>query len=312
MKSLQSKNITSTNPNRFSFFNKESNQNFFSKSNNIFTQRKGFGYSDLIQTQVAANNALLTNEQINRAIRFNGFEYPPAQLRMLQHSLQITETGRSNRETALTVAQYQQANNLTVDGMAGPDTFAAIHADAGITDKDDLIIFSVEVADGISLSTGGGTTDMLGHFKIEIHLPPGNCDEYEYRQFICGEVEFLPAGAGASTPFQSLNNIFTTQPGGSLPHIPNFHEDGNTSLHRRFGHRDRPATPENKYVNENNNIDQQNGCTFLAEDFPGITRRITNPGETYDFDIRFFGEVRHKTRGRVTERWWNVRSTFVI
>lgn len=268
----------------------------------------GHGYDDAVQLQPAPTTApLLTEDQINAAIRYNRFMYPPAQMRMLQNGLNVAVTGGSNRDTALTIAQYQSTNGITVDGMAGPLTFEAIHADTAIAGKDDLLLFSVNVRDGISITTGGGTTDMLGHFNVDIQLPPGNCEDYEYRQYICGEVDFQPAGGST---FSSLNGIFTNQPGGNLPHIPNFHQDGNTTLGREYGHRDRPATPENQYVDATGNADQLHGCHFMGEDFPGITGRITHPGEVYDFDLRFMGEVRHKTRGRVAERWWNIQSTF--
>jgi hypothetical protein len=289
------------------------NKAFFTHTDKS-TVAHGKGYNGILQKQEesVATLAIINDDQIRSAIRYNQFMYPPAQMILLQKDLGITETGRSDRETAIAVAHYQDTNGINVDGMAGPKTFAAIHADALITNKDDLILFSVNVRDGISLTTGGGTTDMLGHFNVEIHLPPGNCEDYEYRQYICGEVELLPAGASATTPFISLNSLFTTQPGGSLPHIPNFHQDGNTTLNSKYGHRKKSALPENKYIDATGNIDQEHGCIFKGEDFPGINGRITSPGETYDFDLRFMGEVRHKTRGRVAERWWNVQSTFVI
>ena len=295
----------------------EKNNGFFSgKSDHPVVSPSANGYNYLVQKQeepvAAPAPALLTEDQINKAIRYNRFMYPPAQMLLLQQGLHITATGRSDRETALAVAAYQHTQGLTEDGMAGPDTFAAVQADPAITNKDDLILFSVNVRDGIGFTTGGGTTDMLGHFNVEIHLPPGNCDEYEYRQYICGEVEFLPAGASAATPFSSLNSLFTTQPGGALPHIPNFHEDGNTVLNSKYGHRNRGARPENRYTDATGNPDQEHGCVFRGEDFPGINGRITNTGEVYDFDLRFMGEVRHKTRGRVAERWWSVKSTFGI
>ncbi len=304
-----------------SFFSKESDPVFFDRPSHFFsgssfpsTKSIGHGYDGHLQKQeVGTATVLLINEdQIRLAIRYNRFMYPPAQMRLLQQGLHITETGRSDRETAIAVAQYQDTNGLTVDGMAGPDTFAVIQADSSITNKDDLILFSINVRQGVALTTGSGTMDMLGHFNVEIHLPPGTCEDYEYRQYICGEVEFLPAGAAAGTPFTSLNSLFTNQPGGSLPHIPNFHQDGNTTLNSRYGHRNKPARAENKYIDATGTTDQSNGCTFLGEDFPGINGRITSSGETYDFDLRFLGEVRHKTRGRVAERWWNIQDTFVI
>jgi len=318
MKSKRDRNIPSKNYESSPFFQRRSNNRLQDKNNASFfnqTTSPANGYdNEHIQRQPAppVTVPLLTDAQISLAIRYNRFMYPPAQMRMLQDALHVTVTGSSNRETALAVAQYQDSNGLTVDGMAGPNTFATIHADTSITNKDDLILFSINVDQGISMTVGGGTRDMLGHSLVEVHLPPGNCDDYEYRQYICGDVEFLPAGAPAGTPFTSLNSLFTTQPGGSLPNIPNFHEDGNTALNSRYGHRNRPARPENRYVDATGADDQAHGCKFLAEDHPGIRGRITNPGETYDFDLRFFGEVRHKTRGRVAERWWNVQDTFVI
>jgi len=319
MRTVHSKKNTPANSNQSSFFQKRNGNNSskkrsrpFFNPNQVAFSANGYDHEHIQKQPQPTTAPLLTDEQIRLAIRYNRFMYPPAHMLMLQKGLQITETGRSDRETALAVAQYQDQNSLTVDGMAGPNTFATIHADTAITNKDDLMLFSINVREGIALTTGGGTTDMLGHFNVEVRLPPGNCEDYEYRQYICGEVEFLPAGATAATPFISLNNLFTTQPGGSLPHIPNFRQDGNTTFNSRYGHRNRPARPENKYVDVSGTTDQAHGCTFLAEDFPGINGRITNPGETYDFDLRFLGEVRHKTRGRVAERWWNVQSTFVI
>jgi peptidoglycan hydrolase-like protein with peptidoglycan-binding domain len=318
MKSKRYRNIVSKNSGSTPFFQSIGNNHLRNKNNPSFFNQStssANGYDpEHIQRQPVQPVAapLLTEDQISLAIRYNRFMYPPAQMRLLQEGLHVTITGSSNRETALAVAQYQDTNSLTVDGMAGPNTFATIHADTSITNKDDLILFSINVDQGISMTVGGGTRDMLGHSTVEIHLPPGNCDDYEYRQYICGEVEFQPAGAAAGTPFTSLNGVFTTQPGGSLPHIPNFHEDGNTALGSRYGHRNLPSRTENRYVDATGADDQAHGCKYLGDDRPGIRGRITNPGEVYDFDLRFLGEVRHKTRGRVAERWWNIQDTFVI
>jgi peptidoglycan hydrolase-like protein with peptidoglycan-binding domain len=318
MKSRRNKNITPKKIASSPFFQNGNNNQVHDKNNPSFFNHASSSANGYDPAQIQRQPAppvtvpFLTDAQISLAIRYNRFTYPPAQMRMLQEALHVTITGSSNRQTALAVAQYQDSNGLTADGIAGPNTFATIHGDTSITNKDDLILFSINVDQGISITVGGGTRDMLGHSNVEVHLPPGNCEDYEYRQYICGEVEFQPAGATAGTPFTSLNGNFTTQPGGSLPHLPNFHEDGNTVLNSRYGHRNRPARPENRYVDATGADDQDHGCKFLGDDRPGIRGRITNPGEVYDFDLRFLGEVRHKTRGRVAERWWNVQDTFVI
>lgn len=271
---------------------------------------EGAGYS-LIQRQGDIADAdVLSKEEAAKAIQYNQFMLPPAQLKLLQKGLGIDETGKSDKETALAVAAYQGKNGLKVDGMAGPDTYAAIQGDAGIGDKEDLVLFSVEVDRGMSVAVGaGGIADMLGRIRVEVHLPPGNCEDYEYRQFICGDVEFMPVGALDPVP---LNDVFTTQPGGALPHIPNFHEDGNTHLNAFPGHREMGPRAENRYLDPTGKPDQAHGCKFVMTDRPGIRDRGTNHGETYDFDLRFLGIVRHKTRGKIAERWWNIQATFAV
>jgi hypothetical protein len=273
-------------------------------------QRPVFFEPGVMKQEAPPQPALLTEEEIRTAIRYNRAMYPPAQLSILQAALGISPTGRSDRETALAIARYQDNDLfLAADGKAGPETFSTIHGDTTMTNLDNLVMFNVQGSGQIDVTAGSGTTDMLGHFTIDIHLPPDNCEDYEYRQYICGDVNFIPAGGGTEV---SLNNIFTTQPGGRLPAIPNYHQDGNTALNAIYGRRDRPARPENRYVDDEGNTNQATGCRFLGEDFPGITGRITNSGEVYDFDFRFMGEVIHKTRGRVAQRWWNIQSTFSI
>lgn len=271
---------------------------------------EGAGYSLIQRQSDVADADVLSKEEAAKAIQYNQFMLPPAQLKLLQKGLGIGDTGKSDKETALAVAAYQGKNGLKVDGMAGPDTYAVIQADGGIGDKDDLVLFSVEVDGGMSVALGaGGLADMLGRIRVEIHLPPGNCDEYEYRQFICGDVEFMPVGA---VDPMGLNDVFTSQPGGALPHIPNFHEDGNTDLHVIPGHRKMGATAENTYLGATGHEDQAHGCKFTMLDRPGIRDRVTNHGETYDFDLRFLGIVKHKTRGKIAERWWNIQATFAV
>ena len=82
----------------------------------------------------------------------------------------------------------------------------------------------------------------------------------------------------------------------------------------RVGHRSGPGStrPTNHYLNANGTANLRSGCIFKGEDFPGITGRVTNTGEQYEFDFRFMGQVRHKDRGVVASKFWSVRDDFVI
>jgi hypothetical protein len=159
----------------------------------------------------------------------------------------------------------------------------------------------------------GGTVDFEGHFKVEIHFPPGQeASEFYYRQFICARVEMLPASADPSAPgaMTNLRPLFTV-PGGLRP-IPSYTEDGNTTLNSRYGHREMPGRRENQYLNDEGQRDQANGRIFKGEDFPGIHGRVVNAGEQYEFDFRFRGEVHHADRGIIATRYWSVKADFVI
>lgn len=163
-------------------------------------------------------------------------------------------------------------------------------------------------------ATTGGTTDFEGFFNIEIHLPPGaDCGDYQYRQFICARVEMLPAGANPAGPMTNLRPLFSN-PGGLQP-IPNYREDGNTTLNpQRMGHRNGPGSrrPMNRYEDADGTPNQLNGCIYKGEDHPGINGRITNTGEQYEFDFRFMGQVVHKDRGVVATKFWSVQDDFLI
>ena len=234
---------------------------------------------------------------------------------MLRTKFELSEGTQVNRDLVLAVAQFQSSNDLIVDGKMGENTFNTIQAE-GDTAIQDVILFRVMSPLGgrMQMNTSGGTADFEGHFTIEIHLPPGeNCGDYEYRQFICARVEMLPAGADPAGPLTNLRPLFNV-PGGLQP-IPNFTQDGNTTLTpQRMGNRSGPgsASPLNRYENADGMANQTSGCNYRGTDHPGIFGRVTNTGEQYEFDFRFMGQVRHKDRGVVATKFWSVRDDFVI
>ncbi|HET7898214.1 MAG TPA: hypothetical protein VFL47_11100, partial [Flavisolibacter sp.] len=151
------------------------------------------------------------------------------------------------------------------------------------------------------------------HFFVEIRLPPGeDCKDYQYRQYICGRVEMLAANADPTGPMTNLATLYRNLPGGQLPAIPNYREDGDRSIPAQYGHREQPARPENHYLDEDGHENQRSGCIFKSWDRPGIIDRNCQTGEQYEFDFRFRGEVRHKDRGVIAVRYWNVTDDFVI
>lgn len=258
---------------------------------------------------------LLTPAQVTSAIAFMRNSYSRESIAFLRTRFELSEGTQVDRDLVIAIAQFQDSNALTVDGKMGENTFNSLHAEGGEVMQDVILFRVMSPLGGRMQQTGGpGVTSFLGQFTIEIHFPPGeNCADYEYRQFICARVEMLPVGGNPAGPLTDLRPLFTV-PGGLQP-IPNFTQDGNTTLTPpRYGHRSGPGTnsPTNHYVNADGSENQRTGCIFKGEDFPGITGRITNTGEQYEFDFRFMGQVRHKDRGVVATKFWSVRDDFVI
>ncbi len=182
--------------------------------------------------------ALLTDAQIRSAIIYMRTSYAPQSIQLLRSRFAMDDTQVIDRSLVLAIAQYQDTNGLTVDGKLGPTSFDTIQAEGGEV-MQDVVMFRVTSPLGghMEMLQGGGLTSMVGHFKVEIRLPPGeDCSLFEYRQFICGNVQYLPATASVTDPEISLNSMFTI-PGGTLPPIPGYREDGNTTLNARYGHR---------------------------------------------------------------------------
>jgi len=282
-----------------------------------FFQGQGHN-AELEQTVAEAPTAtvpLLTQAQITSAQAFMRNTYSRKSVELLRSRFGLTEGHLIDRDLVMAVAQYQDTNNLNVDGKLGETTFNTIQAEGGEVMQDVIMFRVMSPLNGRMVVNGGpGLTNFSGQFTIEIHLPPGeDCSKYEYRQFICARAEMLPAGANVAGPMTNLRSLFTV-PGG-LQAIPNFTQDGNTSLSpQRMGHRSGPGStsPLNHYVNADGSENQHNGCIFKGEDFPAITGRITNAGEQYEFDFRFMGQIIHQDRGIIATKFWSVQEDFLI
>ncbi len=256
----------------------------------------------------------LTAGQIRDAINFNRRRYDAENTRLIQDVVGAPQTGIFDEVTIRLIARYQDDFGLTpVDGKVGPDTFDQLTEELQAENVDDqtcLTMFNVTGPD-IPLDirvAGPGRADIFSRFNVTARFSPHcNCDEFEYRQFICGSVDRTQGGVATN-----LNNLFLV-PGGGLPQCPGWVEDGNTTepQNGRYGHRNHTVRVNNRYLDDTGAVDMANGCRFEAFDVPGVFSVPDNSGDRYDFDIRFFGDVRRNGR-RMQRKFWAVRDNLTI
>lgn len=254
----------------------------------------------------------LTPSQVRDAIIFNNARYGSESIRQIQNVVGGEVTGTMTEETITLIALYQAQNGLAADGMVGQNTFRQLTnelQEEGVSNDTCLTMFLVSLRTPMELHAGANpnTANIFGHFDVEIHFSPHcDCSRFEYRQFISGNVTLNGA---------SLNNQFSIPPGNVLPATGNFVEDGNTTLpnNGRYGHRNLAANNgmPNQYLDAAGTVDMLNGCTFRSFDEPGVTGAPANPGDTYVFDFRFFGDIRKDNR-MIERKFWSVRETIVI
>lgn len=254
----------------------------------------------------------LTFKQIHDAIIYNNDRYGQKSIQLIQDVVGAIVTGTMDEDTINLVALYQAENELTADGMVGPNTFNQITSELeaeGASDETCLNMFLVGVRTPMELHAAASpnTANIFGHFDVEVRFSPHcDCSKFEYRQFISGNVTLNGV---------NINNQFSVPPVNVLPASGSFVEDGNTTLanNGRYGHRNLQANQGmfNQYTDSAGNIDMTNGCIFHSFDEPGVTGGPANSGDTYVFDFRFFGDIRKN--GKMIERkFWSVRERVVI
>jgi hypothetical protein len=258
-----------------------------------------------------AVDTTLTPQQIRNAIIFNNDRFGKDSVSLIQNTVGGPVTGVMDEETVRLIAHYQAQNNLKADGMAGPNTFGQLTdelAAEGTSSDTCLTSFNVGVVTPMQLHPGAGANqvNIFGHFDVDILFDPHcDCSRFQYRQFIGGDVTLNG---------RNINNQFSV-PGGGLPGLGNFVEDGNTTLagNGRFGHRNLPPNQQatNEYTDADGTQNMAGGCRFHSFDEPGVTDAPGNPGDTYVFDFRFFGDIIRD--GKMVERkFWSVRETVII
>ena len=265
-------------------------------------------------TNLLPQDINLTAGQIRDAINFNRRRYDEDNIRLIQDVVGASQTGVFDEDTIRLIARYQDDFGLIpVDGKVGPDTFDQLTAELQAGNADDqtcLTLFNVtDPTDPLDIRVAGpGLADIFSRFNVRARFSPHcNCDEFEYRQFICGSVDRTRGGV-----VTNMNNVFLI-PGGGLPQCPGWVEDGNTTepQNGRYGHRNHTARVNNRYLDDTGAVDMANGCRFEAFDTPGLFSVPDNSGDRYDFDIRFFGDVRRNGR-RMQRKFWAVRNDMTI
>jgi hypothetical protein len=256
----------------------------------------------------------LTAAQVRDAINFNRRRYDEESTRLIQDVVGATQTGVFDEDTIRLIARYQDDFGLTpVDGKVGADTFDQLTSELQAENVDDqtcLTMFHVsDPMNPLDIRVAGpGLADIFSRFTMTARFSPHcNCEEFDYRQFICGSVDRTRAGV-----VTNMNNVFSI-PGGGLPQCPGWVEDGNTAQAQngRYGHRDHTARVNNRYLDDTGAVDMASGCRFEAFDVPGLFGVPGTSGDRYDFDIRFFGDVRRNGR-RMQRQFWAVRDNITI
>ena len=140
--------------------------------------------------------------------------------------------------------------------------------------------------------------------------PRCNCEDFEYRQYIAGNVEHHTA-AGVVT---NLNHLFVV-PGGLAPGA--LKEDGDTTIPagtagHNYGHRSAPPSPgpsHDRYL-----PNRRTGCEYSGRDLPElgpIPIGPANSGDRYKWLMRFRGVITRRGHGVVAEKYWAIRGPIV-
>jgi hypothetical protein len=256
----------------------------------------------------------LTDEQIRNAIVFNRARYDEPNTKLIQNLLGGPVTGVWTEENIVAIAATQEQYGLAKDGMVGFETFRFLNNEErqeGLTTSTANCLTSFRVI-GPDTSTFVRDTPtqctLGGHFRTASQFSNRcNCSQFQYRQFIRGHFRLERGGV-----VTDLNGIFSSLPSGNL--TPAFQEDGDTTdFPVNYGHRDQPADadPEDHYIDDRLADNQANGCRYRNEDSPDATLTDCQPGDVYDADINFRGEIQRNGLPIESKFWTAVRGRFV-
>lgn len=257
---------------------------------------------------------VLTPAETQEAIRFNRRRYREDVIRQIQGVVGGPVTGVMEPENIRLIALVQAQFNLNdVDGKVGPDTFDLLVRELTAENAPQNTCMTMFRIDGpqtpLNLGVPGvGLVDVWSRFDVEaLFSPRCNCSDFEYRQHICGTVTRTRGGVVTDMGPRFL------VPGGGLPACPGWVEDGNTNnaQNGRYGHRNHPDRPENRYLDAQGNLDMANGCRFVAWDTPGMWSTQAVSGDLWNFNMRFFGDI-ERGGARIERKFWSLIDNVTI
>jgi hypothetical protein len=271
---------------------------------------------DLAQTPThqVAEEPNLTDEQIRDAIAFNNRRYSERTIRLIQDIVGSEVTGRMSATTVRLIALMQAEFGLPdIDGKVGTETFDLLVAEltaerAGAGECMTMFrIIGPEMLD--AHPRPGNRANITSRFRVRARFSPRcGCGNFEYRQFICGDVAKVRGGVRTS-----LNNLFTRLPAGQLFPCPAWREDGDTSLSNvgpHYGHRNERGSTNDRYTPQ-----RMTGCEYQAIDVAGLRNVPAITNDRFEFNIRYFGDIRRRVGGRFTRierKFWRIGRSFTI
>ena len=251
----------------------------------------------------------LTDDKIQEAIAFNRVRYDEANTRLIQRLLGGPVTGSWTEDNILAIAATQDEYGLKKDGKVGHETFVFLNREQRLEGmstrtQDCLVSFRLIGPDPATFRRNSPTQcHMGGHFRTEAEFSSRcNCSQFEYRQFIRGH--FTRTRGGVT---EDIGPYFSRLPAGRIN--PGFQEDGDTTddpVH--YGHRDDPADddPIDHYF-DGAGDNQAAGCHYENEDNPGGNVDDCRPGDVYDIDVSFRGEIQRNDTPVETKFWTAIR-----
>jgi Domain of unknown function (DUF4157) len=253
----------------------------------------------------------LTDAQVQAAIAFNRARYDAANTRLIQDLLGGPVTGRWTEDNIRAIAETQEEYGLQKDGKVGHELFVFLNREQRLeksptSDAKCLVAFRLIGPDPQVLRRIDAThCDIGGHFATQAEFSSRcRCGDFEYRQFIRGH--FTRTRGGVVT---DIGNWFSRLPAGRLNAA--FQEDGDNTdaVALNYGHRDQgaEANPENHYIDATDADDQAAGCRYRSTDQVGGVRGDCLPGDEYDIDVNFRGEIQRNGRVLQSKRWTAIR-----
>jgi hypothetical protein len=268
--------------------------------------------------------AELTDEQVQAAIRFNSARYNAANTRLIQNLLGGGEpTGSFTEDNIRAIAETQREYGLTADGKVGEATFRFLNDEQRLegmstSNANCLTAFSVSNfgATPIVRDAASGTCTLSGHFRTASQFSARcNCAQFQYRQQIRGHV--LQNRGGAQVADLGATQ-FGRLPAGAL--TANFEEDGDRldPVAVNYGHRDNAASanPEDHYIDDSGADDQAAGCRYRSEDFTGFGNLPGIPdcrvGDVIDADMTYRGDIERNGALVQSKQWSAIRGRFTV